>query len=246
MKEGIQYISHCPLTFYHENDNYKTHLTLATYDGLMQEEYLQLLSEEEKKRYNDYKYPARKKSFLLGRSTAKLAIKELCNVEPGSYSVVSGIFSQPVIEGLPEKIQVSISHTNDVCASIAHYEHFPVGIDIEKIHAPNIDVIMKVLTSDEKKLVESDELNAFLLWTAKESLGKAMRTGITIPLKLMEINSIEKSGEIYQLAFSNFGQYKSLSFQYRSNIVSISYPYNSDADNTDLENIKRLAKDSYS
>ena len=246
MTEDIPDIFHCPLTFYHENDNYKNHLSISVYNDQMEEKYLELLSEQEKKRYDGYKYHARKKSYLLGRATAKLAIKKLSGSEPQSYDIKSGIFSQPIVEGLHKNIQVSISHTDITCVSIAYYEQFPVGIDIEKIHQPNIEVIMKILTPYEKKLVESDEINTFLLWTAKESLGKALRTGITIPLELLEIKTIEKKDGIYHIAFSNFGQYKSFSFRFKTNIISVSYPYISKADNVDLKNIEKLSKNSIS
>lgn len=242
MTQQIQDIIHCPLTFYRDNDTYKIHMSLAKFNEQSQEYYLEFLSEKEKKRYENYKYQARKKSFLLGRTTAKLSIKELCHAEPKSYSIVSGIFSQPVVEDLTEKIQVSIAHTNVVCASLAYNELFPVGIDIEKISQKNIEVIFKVLTNDERKFVEADEINAFLLWTAKESLGKALRTGITIPLKLMEINTIEKKGEIYHVGFSNFGQYKSFSFRFENNFISICYPSISNVDASGLNCLEELAK----
>lgn len=242
MIQQIQDIIHCPLIFHRDNDTYKIHLSLAKFNEHSQDYYLEFLSAKEKGRYDDYKYHARKKSFLLGRTTAKFSIKELCHADPTSYSIVSGIFSQPVVEGLTEKVQVSIAHTDLVCVSLAYKEQFPVGIDIEKINKKNIEVIMKVLTSDEQKFVESNEINAFLLWTAKESLGKALRTGITIPLQLMEVNSIEKKGEIYHLGFKNFGQYKSFSFRFNTNIISICYPSISEVDINDLKNIERISK----
>ncbi len=78
----------------------------------------------------------------------------------------------------------NISHSGDkvICAVCSE----EIGCDIEKIRDINESLIARCFTEKEQSFI-NDETKFFRLWTAKESLLKAIGTGITEKLKSFEL-----------------------------------------------------------
>lgn len=78
----------------------------------------------------------------------------------------------------------NISHSGDkvICAVCSE----EIGCDIEKIRDINESLIARCFTEKEQIFI-NDETKFFRLWTAKESLLKAIGTGITEKLKSFEL-----------------------------------------------------------
>lgn len=188
-----------------------------------------LLSEDERNRYIGFKYPLRGLSYLLGRLSSKIAIEQLDNdINPQNISIVNGVFGFPVVKGNSKNIQVNYSHSDNIGVSLAYYEEYPIGIDIEKIDFDKISIIKSYMTEREIQMVKDIDLEkegAFFLWTMKESLSKIIKTGLTLRLDVLEIQSIKKlQDNIWESSFVNFTQYKIISGFFNDHICSITIP----------------------
>lgn len=208
-----------------------------------------LLHDDELEYYKNLIFDRRKASYLLGRIAAKKAIGELIGEEHiHSVFIDMGIFQFPVVKMIAGlNIQVSISHCDDIGVALAFPEEHPLGIDIEKIDLGRLDAMKSMISNDELILLSGCDLSlptgCTIIWSVKESLSKILRTGFTMDSKLMEIQSIEKSGMQYNCTFRNFSQYKAISGQSGNYVYSIVLPKNTTAGLVDfLESFKEGGK----
>ena len=173
----------------------------------------------------------RRESYLMGRFCAKQAVMQRQQMRrPTSILVSPGVFHQPVLHspGAGE-VQLSLSHCKGLGAALLFDEAHPMGIDIEVPDATKIAVIAPHLSAAETALIPhihaSDPAWAHTwLWTAKEALGKVLRTGLTIAIPLLEVCRLQRDGEILIAEFTHFPQYKVMSFTWEAAIVSIVLP----------------------
>ena len=194
-----------------------------------------LLHNDELEYYKSLAFDRRRTSYLLGRIAAKKAIGELIGEEhTHSVFIDIGIFQFPVVKMTADlNIQVSISHCDDIGVALAFPEEHPLGIDIEKIDSGRLDAMKSMISDDELTLLSGCDLSLLtgctIIWSVKESLSKILRTGFTIDSKLMEIQSIEKSGMQYNCTFRYFSQYKAVSGQSGNYVYSMVLPKNTTA-----------------
>ncbi|MCE5294804.1 MAG: 4'-phosphopantetheinyl transferase superfamily protein [Chlamydiales bacterium] len=195
------------------------------------EQHNEYLHAEELAVFKDLKYEKRQHSYLLGRYVAKLALKHtFIGQDLGRVFVAPGIFNFPVVYGLQEKIQISLAHSEHFSAALVFPEAYPMGIDLEIEDAVNGEVIHSHLTKHEK-LLYTNELNidttrfVFVLWTAKEALGKVLKTGLTTPLNILEIKSIKVVRNGFQCLFTNFPQYQAFTCINQPVVVSMVYSH---------------------
>jgi 4'-phosphopantetheinyl transferase len=186
----------------------------------------------EYQRYESFSSNIRKVSFLLGRYCAKKAIASLFNIHSLSQIYIdSGIFNQPVIK-LPPNIpnmRVSISHDGVSAVALAFPEEHPMGIDIESIDEDKSSEISAHFTVHEKTLYHGinnskTEIDT-ILWTAKESLSKALKTGLTTGLDIMELGTLEKVNQRYfRGTFTHFFQYQTISIIHGGKVITLLLP----------------------
>jgi phosphopantetheinyl transferase len=161
-------------------------------------------------------YDRRKRSYTLGRLSAKLAVKKLTNDMPAnSIHIESGVFGFPIVNSPSVKnMQVSITHSGPLGVSIAFEERHPMGIDLEKIRPNNDKVILNQISDHEKSLLQEIHkynLEGFTsIWCAKEALSKILKTGMMINFDFLEIDNVEITSNTIIYEFKNFGQYKAL------------------------------------
>lgn len=176
-------------------------------------------------------YEKRQSDYLLGHFTAKQAIARYeRGLSLSQILIDSGIFHFPVIVSPgKDKIQMSNSHTKQVCVAIAFSETHPMAIDIEAIDESRISAIETQVTAQEKNLIGSlnnvsNEILYTLFWTIKESLSKVLHTGLTSPFEIFAIKNIKFENDCWISEFENFMQYKVISFQLGDFICSIACP----------------------
>ncbi len=196
-----------------------------------------VLHQEEKMYYETLKNNRRKKSYLLGRISAKVAISEILVVKVPLSSILiqSGIFQFPVVKNIQnQNIQISISHCDTYGITLAFPEEHPLGIDIEKINEDKIDIMKDYLCVEEFQKITTCSLSmtigSTLIWTVKEGLSKILKTGLTVDFKILEIDSLTKKGDVYISYFKYFGQYKAISYHIGDYICSIVLPKNTSLD----------------
>jgi phosphopantetheinyl transferase len=196
-----------------------------------------ILHPDEHVYFNTLSAPKRQHSYLHGRYTAKQAAKVFCP-EPARIKITAGIFQQPVLE-IPgvSNLQLSLSHTDNWCGVVVFPEAHPMGIDVEMITPEIHETINGIITEEERRLLPGLQeaiarpmlpgADMALLWTMKEALSKTLRTGLMTPLQVYEVNYIIHIDGVTEAHFTNFAQYKALSWLSGDHAWSIVLPKNS-------------------
>ncbi|PEU20734.1 hypothetical protein CN526_28045 [Bacillus wiedmannii] len=230
-----------------ENKTYKTNICICYSSSINQYlETVKYLHSNERAYFLKLNVEKRVESYLAGRYAAKKALSNFIEDDKlDGILIKSGIFNQPIVVYPSEmNAQVSISHCDNLGAAIAFSEEIPIGIDIERISADRNDILGAQMTVREKGLTKllsyPDEIVYTLFWTAKEALSKILKTGLTTPLEIYEINKIEiKNGVVYSY-FQNFSQYCTASVIFGQYIYSITYPKGADLSIKNLIEILRI------
>ncbi|MDA8337266.1 MAG: 4'-phosphopantetheinyl transferase superfamily protein [Peptococcaceae bacterium] len=192
------------------------------------------LHREERQYFDTLGSQKRKKSYLMGRYSAKTATCRLTNENNfQNISISQGIFGQPVIACLfNHNIQVSITHSNDIAAAIAFPEAVPMGIDVELPDPETTGVLESRTTDREKYLLRSIPLAYLdmltLLWTVKESLSKALRVGLMASYSIFEVGQIEEQPNGVLCRFKNLPQFKTITFKLGAYLCTVAYPEQTD------------------
>jgi 4'-phosphopantetheinyl transferase len=195
---------------------------------------LQYLHPKELDYYKTLPAEKRKKSYSIGRYSAKKALAILVGEENLKNTFIDrGLFNHPIVV-IPsnQNYQVSISHCDDIGAALAFSEALPMGIDVERVDPDKKKVIESQMTEKEKELIKSLPHSystlLVLLWTAKEALSKILKTGLMTPFKISEISALTVNQETLVCNFKNFAQYKGLSFHLGGYMYTIVFPKNTE------------------
>jgi 4'-phosphopantetheinyl transferase len=224
METNLMRKSNHIITFTRKETKHKAQLLIIQNQSTSSQKLSQSLSPQEHKQYSNFPSQERKNSFLLGRYCAKNALSNFCNIEKlSNIHISNGVFGNPIINHKDiQNVQISISHSNNIAAAIAFEESHPTAIDLEIIDKAKSKDIQSQLTSHEISLALG------IAWTAKESLSKILKTGFTLPLHILEINSItSNSNQTFTSTYANFTQYKTISYLQENIIYSITFPKNS-------------------
>jgi 4'-phosphopantetheinyl transferase len=178
---------------------------------------LNLLHDEESAYLGTLKVDKRRHSYLLGRIAGKKAIGALSAYEDlEKIAITSGIFQFPIVKySVTRNLQVCITHCDSLGIALAYPEMHPLGIDIERIDKANLDAIKEQFTADELMLMQAIQLpeatSATMIWTMKEGLSKILKTGLTMDMKVLELQSLVKEGlSLYISEFKHLIQYKAI------------------------------------
>lgn len=200
------------------------------------------LHEDEYEYFKTLKYKRRINSFLLGRYSAKRAISALAGEENLKKILIkNGVFNQPVVIcETGSNIQVSLTHCDDFAVAVAFNDMLILGIDIEKTNQRINAGVEAELTQYEKELAYSVsysyEIFLLMIWTMKEALSKVLKTGLTIPLNILEVKNIERQDGYFVSTYTNFFQYKAITFIVEDYVYSLTYPKSIEID---VSRIKR-------
>lgn len=152
-------------------------LRRLTYDAAQREAWLQLLSEDERGRYDAFPVEKRKREFLLGRVALRTLLAEQLDNDPAAIPL--HVTDEGAVELPSAPYFVSIAHSGD--QAVATVSPDRVGVDLEHIRSVEDGVVDFVLTPDEQELLDTLPMNrdrAFILcWTLKEATLKALHTG---------------------------------------------------------------------
>jgi 4'-phosphopantetheinyl transferase len=176
-------------------------------------------------------FERRQKSYLLGRYAAKMALgNALAESDLRTIEIERGVFEQPVVRYPGDnRWDVTISHTEFLAAALAYPRVHPMGIDIERIDAAGAETASSQLSKQEAGWLESQPANRletiFALWTAKEALSKALRTGLTSPIEIYNLAEFSRINRgIWEGLFLNFAQYKARVWIGSSSVLAIVLP----------------------
>ena len=179
-------------------------------------------------------YEKRQHDYFIGRYAAKVAINTFDpSLAMNDVNVGQGVFQQPIVSHPnASQIGVSISHSGELAVAVAFEEGHPMGVDIEHVPGLLLDTVLEQLTDFERRLLWSWPWNkrdsAAALWASKEALSKVLKTGLTTPLYIFEIEEarFEKGqhGIMLICTFRNFFQYQAVVFKWGDYMCSLCYP----------------------
>jgi 4'-phosphopantetheinyl transferase len=134
------------------------------------------------------RFPKRRNDWRLGRWAAKQAI---CIYEVKNNPLLSSLEIRAAANGAPEAFwngrpgtaAISISHSDDRSLCVVGPRDFVVGCDLERVELREDIFIRDYFTPDEisfcrQALPAERALSVNLIWSAKESVLKALREGL--------------------------------------------------------------------
>jgi 4'-phosphopantetheinyl transferase len=146
------------------------------------------LSEGERLRASEMRFPKRRNDYLLGRWTAKCAINAYLQGAVSNLSLleIRGAADgspDPYLENKPGNFSLSISHSNQRSLCAVGSRDVRIGCDLELIEPRENNFLQDYFTPEELAFVEQ---NAFcdrsiagtLIWSCKESALKVLREGL--------------------------------------------------------------------
>lgn len=191
-----------------------------------------VLPEKEKQYFANIVSEKRKISYLLGRLSAYEALKKAYGDSGAVTEIAKGIFGQPVL--LDRDFEVSITHADEIGGCVLYPRNMLLGIDIEVIDEKNCSAIKNVVIDHEYremlKVIQKESTALTVIWTLKEALGKAIKTGFMLPKDIMcvQAEKYDVKKKTLTTSFVNFPQYKARTFFDKKNVISIVYPANTE------------------
>lgn len=141
-----------------------------------------LLSEDEKFRAQQFKFPELRERFIVGRGSLRQILGRYLHCPPENIEFTYGVYGKPLVEG----ISFNFSHTKEYAlCGITRDAAIAIGVDLEaKDRSANIlGLAQRFFHEAEYAYLEqahkSKQQDIFIkLWTAKESFLKAQGIGL--------------------------------------------------------------------
>ena len=122
--------------------------------------------------------------FLLGRMAAKTALSAcLPGVPPAAWEIQRGCWHQPLVRGPAAGLAVTLAHHRGVAVALAYDDRGMAGIDLEPLDRDIQEAVASQVSAGETVWAQAatGAPGWHLLWTAREALGKFMRSGLLRP-----------------------------------------------------------------
>jgi 4'-phosphopantetheinyl transferase len=171
------------------------------------------LSESETARLDSLRFEKRRKDWLLGRWTAKLAVVAYRNLR-GHSQTLRDAEIRPAASGAPDvffagqpaPVTISLSHRDGIAiCAVAPYS-VALGCDLEIVEPRGESFTADYFTPEEKELVararaEDRSRLLTLLWSGKESALKALREGLRLDTRsvVVSLDDVEQGGAEQEL-----------------------------------------------
>lgn len=178
------------------------------------------LTPAERARAGAFKFGQPRENFALGRLAGKLALAAAGGLNrpltptlsPGggeredierrlrAFEIGNGEQGEPVAAPADCGFNVSLSHVNGLGVAVAFSAGAQVGLDLELIDARRAETVRKgvPLSAEEEAWSKSTSLPEaaalLLLWTARESLGKALGCGLACKWETLALREIRTRG----------------------------------------------------
>jgi len=158
------------------------------------------LHPDERKHYSQFRFEKKQHDWLLGRWTAKQILIQYFHDSDREIRM-DDLAILPATDGAPQiflrgNLQdevISLSHSTGVGLCAISPPGYKLGCDLEKIEPRSPAFIQDYFTNREIAIINESEgsqipLLANLIWSAKESVLKAIRTGLSIDTRQVNID----------------------------------------------------------
>lgn len=156
------------------------------------------LTAAERGRAAAMRYTKRRADFLLGRWTLKLAVARALGwpEDPATLARIEGRTAadgapELHVDGQPAQWGVSLTDRAGCAVCLVAAPQAPVGCDVELVEARSDAFVRGYLTEREARLVAAAgparDAAANLIWSAKESALKVLRTGLRRDTRSVEV-----------------------------------------------------------
>ena len=160
-------------------------------------ERLDWLTPDERARYEGFRFDKRQQDWLLGRWAAKQALLELTRLPQSDiarFEIASAPDGAPLprFDGRPCSARLSLSHRNDRAFSVVSKDAAALGCDIELVEPRSPGFVETWFTESERERVRQvdpllRDVLVTMIWSAKESTLKALRTGLQADTRSVEV-----------------------------------------------------------
>ncbi|MGD0373587.1 MAG: 4'-phosphopantetheinyl transferase superfamily protein [Streptosporangiaceae bacterium] len=156
------------------------------------------LTAAERRYAGSMRYSKRRTDFLLNRWTLKLAVSRVLGW-PDDNAALARIEARPAADGAPELFVdgqpagrgVSLTDRAGSAACLVAGEPAATGCDLELVEPRSDAFVRDYLTGPERDLVTAAgparDIAANLIWSAKESALKVLRTGLRRDTRSVEV-----------------------------------------------------------
>jgi 4'-phosphopantetheinyl transferase len=145
--------------------------------------------------------PWRREGWRLARWTARQAITTYLGDAPGAIEIRNAADGAPeaFFEGKPAPVAISFSHRAGRAACAVAPAGTALGCDIELVEPRSDAFVRDFFTAAERDRVERADpperpLLANLIWSAKESVLKALRTGLRADTRSVRVSLEQGEG----------------------------------------------------
>jgi 4'-phosphopantetheinyl transferase len=160
------------------------------------------LSEEERIRLSGLRFLKRRSEWRLGRWTAKRAVAAYLHL-PHHLDALAQIEILAAASGAPEvrllnapaTVAISLSHRAGTALCAVAPSEASLGCDVETVEQRSDVFVEDYFTASEQALVENAPeaqrpLLVTLIWSAKESALKALREGLRLDTRTLDVSPI--------------------------------------------------------
>lgn len=161
---------------------------------------LEWLTAGERLRLDGFRFEKRRRDWLLGRWTAKIALLGIANMprfEIGRFEIASAPDGAPLplLEGKPYKAGLSLSHSDGRAFCAVAADTMTLGCDIELVEARSTRFVETFFTASEGERIASTDPQfrdslITMIWSAKESALKALRHGLSADTRSVEVVTV--------------------------------------------------------
>lgn len=155
------------------------------------------LTPRERARFEAFRFEKRRRDWLPGRWTSKLALLGITGLpdrDISRFEIASAPDGAPLpgLDGRPFPAQLSLSHSNGRAFAAVLQGRTAMGCDIELIESRSAAFVETFFTASESERVEHADprlrdLLVTMIWSAKESTLKALRTGLRADTRSVEV-----------------------------------------------------------
>jgi phosphopantetheinyl transferase len=209
------------LPFFSGGKEEKCVLSIASTSDFCLEDAPIWLSENELRKFHAMGVEKRKKQYFLGRITTKKALLSFVDgFAFGKINVINKKSGCPIIEN--SSYSTSITHTDEIVASLVFKRKFSFGIDIENIERGRIETLKSVVFNEEN--IPEDSKRLTVAWTLKETLSKALCCGFSRSFEEFKLLKFSGNESIFTCSYSKHPEFKGIALIYGNNSYAIAYP----------------------